>query len=164
MTNPEAETTRTSAQSSLISTFGYVLAVSYPVLALSTGTRAVYQLFFKEGVTYYLPAWLSLTAATLYLIATIGFASRRPWTWWLSLLSLAIETTLTLIVGTWSLIDPAFIGSTVWRHYGQDYGFFPLFQPIIGLVWLLWPATRALYGLAEEKRAATATIPTRPRP
>lgn len=142
---------------SLISTFGYVLAVSYPVLALSTGTRALYQLFFKEGVTYYLPSILSLVAASCYLVATIGFAYRRRWTWWLSLLTLGFETLMTLIVGAWSFIDPAFIGRTVWSHFGQDYGFFPLFQPLIGLVWLLWPATRALYGFGEAVTGTAAT-------
>lgn len=163
MKQPDPELARSSARSSLISTLGYVLAVSYPVLALSTGARAVYQIFFKEGVTDYLPAWLSLTAATLYLIATVGFAYRRPWTWLLSVGSLGVETTLTLIIGTWSLIDPAFIGRTVWRNYGQDYGFFPLFQPIIGLIWLMWPATRALYGLGAQQPAAKVTLPTSPR-
>ena len=156
MSNTPSSDTPASAGSSLISTLGYVLAVSYPVLALSTGTRAIYQLFFKEGVAFHLPALLSLVAATLYLIATIGFAYRRPWTWWLSLTSLGVELALTIIVGAWSLLDPALIGSTVWRHFGQDYGFFPLFQPMLGLVWLLWPATRAMY------RAAPQTTTVRP--
>lgn len=150
MTHTSPQPTHESASSSLISTLGYVLAISYPVLALSTGARALYQLFFKEGVSDYLPVYLSVTAATLYLIATVGFAYRRPWTWWLSLTSLGVETTLTLIVGTLSITNPELIGRTVWRHYGQDYGYFPLFQPIIGLVWLLWPATRALYGVAKN--------------
>ncbi|MCB0131248.1 MAG: hypothetical protein KDD78_10375, partial [Caldilineaceae bacterium] len=43
--------TSASSLGSVVSAFGYILAVSYPVLALSTGTRALYQLFFKEGVT-----------------------------------------------------------------------------------------------------------------
>ncbi len=156
-TEGASDSARTSAGSSLISTLGYVLAVSYPVLALSTGTRALYQLFFKEGVTYRLPAQLSLVAATLYLIATIGFAYRRRWTWWLSLIALGTELALTIIVGTWSLLDPVFIGSTVWRNFGQDYGFFPLVQPILGLVWLLWPATRAIYGFGSDSAAAVPT-------
>jgi hypothetical protein len=151
MTNAKISPTQANAGSSLISTLGYVLAVSYPVLALSTGARALYQLFFKAGVTDYLPVYLSLAAATLYLIATIGFAYRRPWTWWLSITSLGVETLLTLIVGTLSITNPDLIGHTVWRHFGQDYGYFPLFQPILGLIWLLWPATRAMYGLSQAK-------------
>jgi hypothetical protein len=137
----------TGTYASLISGFGYVLAVSYPVLAISTGTRAVYQLFFKAGVIDYLPPLLSLVAATSYAVATLGFAYRRRWTWWFSLLTLGFETLMTLIVGTLSLTQPDLIGSTVWRHFGADYGYFPLFQPILGLLWLLWPATMALYGI-----------------
>jgi hypothetical protein len=34
----------------VVSPVGYILAVSYPVLALSTGVRAIYQLFFRRGV------------------------------------------------------------------------------------------------------------------
>lgn len=139
--------------SDLVSAFGYILAVSYPVLALSTGTRAVYQLFFKEGVTDYLPAIMSGVAALCYLIATIGFAYRRRWSWWLSLSVLGFETAMTLIVGVWSYVDPDLFGRTVWRHFGEDYGYFPFFQPLIGLVWLLWPTTREMYGVGRREPA-----------
>jgi len=126
---------------------GYILAVSYPVLALSTGVRTLYQLFFKAGVTDYLPAAMSGLAALCYLAAAIGFAYRRNWAWWLSVIVLGVETLLTLIVGTWSYSDPALIGSTVWRHFGADYGYFPLFQPLLGLLWLFWPVTLRAYGI-----------------
>ena len=124
---------------------GYILAVSYPVLALSTGVRALYQLFFKAGVTDYLSSLMSGVAALCYLTATIGFAYRRRWSWWLSVIVLGLETLLALIVGVWSYVDPALIGSTVWRHFGADYGYFPLFQPILGLLWLFWPVTMRVY-------------------
>jgi len=126
---------------------GYILAVSYPVLALSTGVRALYQLFFKGAVVNYLPPAMSGVAALCYLTAAIGFAYRRRWAWWLSVAVLLFETLLTLIVGTWSYIDPALIGSTVWRHFGADYGYFPLFQPLLGLLWLFWPLTLQTYGI-----------------
>ena len=80
-----------------------MLAFSYPVLALSTGARAIYQLFFKADVTNYLPVYLSALAALCYLLAAIGFAYRRQWTWWLSVGSLGFETLMTLIVGTYEL-------------------------------------------------------------
>jgi hypothetical protein len=102
-----------------------VLAVSYPLLALSTGVRAIYQLFFKADVDNYLAVYLSALAAVLYLLATVGFAYRRRWTWWLSVISLGVESLLTVAVGIWSFVDPALIGRTVWRHFGEDYGFFP---------------------------------------
>lgn len=139
---------------SIVSPVGYILAFSYPVLALSTGVRALYQLFFKPGVGDYLPPTLSAVAALCYLVATIGFAYRRRWTWWLSLLVLGFESAMTLIIGVWSIVDPATVGHTVWRHFGEDYGYFPLFQPLLGLLWLLWPPTLALYGFHKNKPEA----------
>lgn len=135
----------------LLSAIGYVLGVSYPVLALSTGVRAVFQLFFKEGVTNYLGPSLSALAALCYLVGAIGFLYRKRWAWYLSIGSLGFETLLTLIVGTLSYIVPDVIGGTVWRHFGADYGYFPLFQPILGLIWLLWPDTLRAYGLRQNK-------------
>jgi len=133
--------------SGFISAAGVILAVSYPVLALSTGARALYQLFLKEGVANYLPVYLSATAATLYLLATVGFAVRRRWAWKLSVTVLAFESLLTLLVGTLSFVIPDVIGSTVWRHFGADYGFFPLIQPLLGLAWLFHPETLRVYDI-----------------
>lgn len=126
---------------------GTILAVSYPVLALSTGFRSVYQLFLKEDVASYTGPALSAVAALCYLTATIGFAYRRRWAWWLSVLVLGFESLMTLVVGTLSLVNPELIGSTVWRLFGIDYGFFPLLQPLLGLAWLLHPETLQSYGI-----------------
>jgi hypothetical protein len=139
----------------LVSPAGYILAVSYPVLALSTGVRALYQLFIRTDIVDYLPVILSGIAALCYLTATIGFVYRRRWTWWLSVGVLGFETLMTLVVGTWSFINPTLIGSTVWRHFGADYGFFPLFQPILGLIWLLWPQTMLAYGVRGQATQVT---------
>lgn len=130
---------------------GVILAVSYPVLALSTGTRAVYRLFFKDGVVDYFPPTMSLIAAISYLVATLGIVMRERWgknAWWLSVGVLSVETLLTLIVGTLSIFYPDAIGNTVWRLYGADYGFFPLFQPILGILWLMNRHIRASFGFA----------------
>ena len=131
---------------------GYILAVSYPVLALSTGFRAVYQLFFKAELGARLPPLLTGVTALCYLVATFGFAYRRRWTWWLSVWVLGLEILLALLVGTWSLIDPATVGHTAWRQFGADYGYFPLFQPLLGLLWLFWPPTQLAYGLVVPAR------------
>jgi hypothetical protein len=133
---------------------GIILGLSYPILAFSTGGRAVYQLLFKQGVTDYLPPVLSAMAATCYLLATIGFFKRRKWAWWLSVSVLGFETTMTFVVGTLSFIIPAVIGRTVWRHFGIDYGFFPLFQPLLGLFWLFSRETLQAYGISLWKRTA----------
>ncbi len=138
----------------LVSPAGYILAVSYPVLALSTGARSLYQLFVRTDIVYHFPAIMSGVAALCYLTATIGFAYRRRWSWWLSVAVLGFETLMTLLVGTWSFIDPATVGRTVWRHFGEDYGYFPLFQPLLGLLWLFWPQTLQLYGFRPGRASA----------
>lgn len=145
--NKRPETAVQNGMSGFISAAGVILAVSYPVLALSTGVRAIYQLFVKEGVTNYLPVYLSAVAAICYLLATVGFAVRRRWAWKLSVGVLVFESLMTLVVGSLSFIIPAVIGSTVWRHFGADYGFFPLIQPLLGLAWLFHPETLHLYDI-----------------
>lgn len=143
---PDSES-QSKAVSELVTVFGFVLAVSYPILALSAGVRAIFQLVFKEDVENYLAPTLSLVAALCYLAATVGFAYRARWSWRLSVSVLAFESVLTLVVGTLSLVVPTTIGSTVWRLYGADYGYFPLFQPLVGLVWLFWPSIRRQHGI-----------------
>ena len=66
-----------NALSGFIRAAGVILAISYPVLALSTGARALYQLFLKEGVTDFLPPLLSGVAALCCLLAPVGFIVRR---------------------------------------------------------------------------------------
>ncbi len=139
-----------SGLSGFIAAAGVILAISYPILAISTGFRAVYQLFFKEGVTNYLAPALSAVAATLYLIATVGFAIREKWAWRVSVVALGLEMALVLLVGTLSLIIPDTIGRTVWRYYGIDYAFFPFVQPLLGLLWLFHPKTLAAYGIGKR--------------
>jgi hypothetical protein len=139
--------TKGSELSTFASVVGIILGVSYPLLAISALARAGYQLLLKEGVTNYLGPALTMIAAILYLVATIGFLYRRTWTWRLSVGSLSVETLLTLVVGTLSLIIPDTIGRTVWANFGMDYAFFPFIQPILGLIWLTRPVVMASYGV-----------------
>lgn len=146
--------------SSLAEAAGRALALSYPLLAFSTAGRAVYQLFFKAGglihapqVALWLGPALSLLACVVYLVATVGFAVRRRGAWWVSVAALAFETAAVLAVG-WVTTRPGpladLIGRTAWGRFGRDYGYFPLVQPLLGLFWLLWPATRAAYGIGDR--------------
>lgn len=140
----------TSRLTGVISVFGFILAISYPVLAVSTGVRAFYQLLFRHDIAYYLPSYMSLVASLCYLVAAIGFAYRRRWSWYLSVALLGFETAMVLLVGSLSFVYPELIGRTVWRQFGADYGYFPLFQPLLGLIWLFWPETLYAYGLARR--------------
>lgn len=152
MTQRASSPTSPSKLTDILLGIGFILGLSYPILAISTGVRAVYQLLFKAGVTNYLAPSLSGVAALCYLVATVGFFQRKPGAWRLSVASLGIETLLTFIVGTLSFIVPEVIGSTVWRHFGADYGYFPLFQPLMGLAWLVWPQTLKEYGLLTAEK------------
>ncbi len=143
---PEPQTDK-SGLSGFIRAAGVILVISYPVLAISTGFRSIYQLFFKEGVTNYLAPALSAVAAILYLVATIGFAIQEKWAWRISVVALGLEMILVLLIGTLSFIYTDVIGRTVWRYYGIDYAFFPLIQPLLGLLWLFHPQTLATYGI-----------------
>lgn len=126
---------------------GAILALSYPVLALSTGVRAGYQVIVRDGGHIGFGPATTALAAVLYLTAALGFAIRRRWAWTLSVGVLTIEAVLAVAVGTASVVRPEAVGSSVWRLYGIDYGFFPLFQPALGLVWLLAPLTMLRYGI-----------------
>jgi hypothetical protein len=151
--NTTDNSTSENGLSGFIQAAGTILAVSYPVLALSTGFRAVYQLvLLSSGARTgpFVPSLLSALAALSYLIATIGFTIRKKWAWRLSVGVLGFETTMTLLIGTLGFIYPNLIGRTVWRAYGADYGFFPLIQPILGLAWLLHPATLETYGIRKR--------------
>ena len=148
------ETTVTeNALSGFIRAAGVILAVSYPVLALSTGARAIYQFFLKEGVVNYVPVILSGVAAVCYLLATVGFVGRKRWAWRLSVSMLVFELVMVLLVGTLSLAFPEVIGRTVWGRFGADYGYFPLIQPLLGLAWLFHRETRQVYGIGAKSPA-----------
>ncbi len=148
--NPVENRPEENGLSGFIAAAGVILAISYPVLALSTGVRAIYQLFFKAGPVNELAATLSLIAALCYMTATVGFAIHKKWAWRLSVGVLVFESAMTLIVGVLSFIMADVIGRTVWAYFGADYGFFPLIQPLLGLAWLFHPQTLRVYGLREK--------------
>lgn len=147
--NQTSQTNQNNQQESALAGFiaaaGTILTISYPVLALSTGARASVRLL--RGETTYLPDGLSALAASFYIIATIGLIYRNPRGWRLSVSVLFLETLCTLVVGSLSFIYPDVIGNTAWRHFGADYGYFPLVQPLLGLAWLFHPQTLAAYGV-----------------
>jgi hypothetical protein len=138
---------RMSLSPQFIRAIGQILAVSYPLLALSTGARGVYQLCCKPGVSDYLAPTITTVAALCYLLATLGFIVRKPAAWRLAVGLLSFEIMGVLLVGSLTLLQPGAIGHTAWSYFGRDYGFLPLVQPILGLIWLLWRENRRAYGV-----------------
>lgn len=115
---------------------GRLLTFVYGVFALSATARATVQIFTKFD-TAPLAYLLSLLAALIYILATIGLArgarGRR-----LALVCVSIELVGVLVVGAVSLALPdAFPDATVWSEFGQGYGYVPLVLPFLGLAYLL---------------------------
>ena len=130
---------------------GRVLVATYAVFAVAATGRSLVQLGGDAGRAP-LAYSLSLLAAVLYLVATTcllrgGERARR-----VALVTVVIEATGVLVVGTLSyLVTAWFPDKTVWSHYGQGYGFLPLVLPFLGLWWLLDPGGRAARSASDER-------------
>lgn len=123
---------------------GQLLIAAYAVFAISAGARSFSQIVtdFDAAPVAYL---LSLTAALVYLVATLAF--RKPGRTWfrVALAACLFEMVGVLGVGLWTFLDPdLFAEATVWSHFGAGYGYVPLVLPFVGLAWLrhVEPETR----------------------
>jgi hypothetical protein len=115
---------------------GRVLIAVYAIFALSATARASVQLAtrFHEAPLAYL---LSAFSGVVYILATIGLASTRPWARRLAWTAVLIELVGVLVIGSLSVFDStAFPRATVWSGYGAGYGWVPLVLPLLGLFWL----------------------------
>jgi len=115
---------------------GRVLVAVYGIFALSATARAAVQIAtkFDEAPLAYL---LSALAGVVYILATAGLASTRPWSRPLAWTAVAFELAGVLVVGTLTVLDAGdFPDDTVWSVYGRGYGFIPLVLPLVGLWWL----------------------------
>ena len=122
---------------------GRLLIAVYALFALAASARAGVQIATKFGhapVAYSLSAF----AGVVYILATVTLAVGTPAARRIAVLSCSVELVGVLVVGTWSVADPAtFPDATVWSGYGSGYGFVPLVLPVFGLLWLRRWATRA---------------------
>ena len=120
-----------------------MLVAIYGLFALSASARAGVQIATKFGhapVAYLLSAF----AGVVYILATATLANGSPAARRIAVLSCSVELAGVLVVGTWSLADPAtFPDATVWSDYGSGYGFVPLVLPVFGLLWLRYWNGRA---------------------
>ena len=121
------------------------LVAVYATFALAATARAGVQLatqYDQAPLAYLLSAFSGL----VYIAATVGLVTHRPWSRPLAWAACSVELAGVLIVGVLSIADSAaFPKDTVWSRFGSGYVFIPLILPIIGL-WYLHrtrPAVRA---------------------
>ena len=113
-----------------------MLVAVYGIFALSATARAAVQIATKFGQAP-LAYLLSALAGVVYVLATVGLASRRPWARPLAWAAVGFELVGVLAVGTLTVLDTGdFPDDTVWSGYGRGYGFVPLVLPLVGLWWL----------------------------
>jgi hypothetical protein len=131
---------------------GRLLVAIYALFALSASARAAVQIatkFHHAPVAYLLSAF----AGVVYIIATVTLANGSPTARRIALVSCSIELAGVLVVGTWSIADPAtFPDATVWSGYGSGYGYVPLVLPVFGLLWLRYWSRRS-----KKSQAAAVT-------
>ncbi len=115
---------------------GRLLVTLYGVFAVGATSRAVFELTtkYREAPLAYV---LSAVAAVAYVFITVSLVRGGEGARRFALVCCSAELLGVLVVGTWTLVDPAaFPDSTVWSDYGMGYLFLPLALPVTGLLWL----------------------------
>jgi hypothetical protein len=143
MSEPMASSESSASQpTSTRSGPGRLLVAIYGLFALAASSRAAVQIatkFSHAPVAYLLSAF----AGVVYIIATVTLTAGSRTARRIAVVSCSIEFVGVLVVGTWSVLDPAsFPDATVWSDYGIGYGFVPLVLPVFGLLWLRYWARR----------------------
>ena len=115
---------------------GRVLVAAYAVLALAATARSIFQIAtkFQDAPVAYL---LSALAGLVYILATIALARPEPGWRRIAWITISIELTGVLVIGTLSVFIPElFPADTVWSYFGRGYLFIPLVLPVLGIAWL----------------------------
>ena len=123
--------------------------IVYTIFAISAGARAAFQIAtkFSHAPVAYL---LSAVAAVIYLLAAICFTVPSRASWRTAVAALCVEFAGVVIVGILSVTDSGlFPDASVWSKFGIGYGFIPLALPLVGMWWLMRPATRAAFESSE---------------
>ena len=130
---------------------GYILGISYPLLALSTGARGIYQIIFRDDLPKLGPA-LTIFSSLLYLIASVGFFKRSRRAWRVSVTALSLISFVPLLV----LGEPAILSENAMSVLGESMaeGTDALLTQTYTLVWIIPAAIIAVgYGLRRDFRA-----------
>ncbi|MBM9467626.1 hypothetical protein JL106_10080 [Nakamurella sp. YIM 132084] len=131
-----------------------MLIALYAVFALAATARAVVQIAvqFDEAPLAYA---LSLFSGLVYIAATVGLVTHRPWSRPLAWGACAIELVGVITIGIASIVDPqAFPHDTVWSRFGSGYGYIPLLLPVLGLLWLRYSRPGAEHGRSDDRSPA----------
>ncbi|MBB1244679.1 hypothetical protein GL263_14045 [Streptomyces durbertensis] len=115
---------------------GRLLVTLYAVFTVGAASRSIYQLStrFDEAPLAYV---LSALAALVYGFITVALVRGGERARALAVGCCVAELAGVLVVGTWTVLDPAaFPDATVWSDYGMGYLFIPLALPVTGLLWL----------------------------
>ena len=132
----QAETGSAQARDAPSSGPRRVLVAVYAIFALAATARAAVQIAtkFDQAPLAYL---LSLFSGLVYIAATVGLVTDKPWSRALAWSAVSIELVGVLIVGTLSILDSvAFPHDTVWSRFGSGYVWIPLVLPLVGLFYL----------------------------
>lgn len=115
---------------------GRILVFVYGVFAVAATGRSAVQLGLHADRAP-LAYSLSLLAAIVYLLATTCLLLGGYRAWRVAVAACSVELVGVLVVGTLSyVVTDWFPDKTVWSHFGQGYGYFPLVLPFFGLWWL----------------------------
>jgi hypothetical protein len=113
-----------------------VLIALYAIFALAATARGIVQIATKYDEAP-LAYSLSLFSGVVYIAATIGLVTNRPWSRPLAWAAVGTEMIGVVTIGLASIIDStAFPHDTVWSRFGAGYGYVPVILPVLGLMWL----------------------------
>ena len=139
---------------------GRVLITVYLILALAATLRGVYQIIakFDEVPVAYS---LSLASGIVYILATVALMKRTGVWRVIAWAALVFEFAGVLIVGTLSLLVPAwFAHDSVWSFFGMNYFWIPLVLPALGMIWLRRESRENRVGRAADSAPHPMTEPT----
>ncbi|WP_153398519.1 hypothetical protein [Ornithinicoccus halotolerans] len=115
---------------------GRLIIAVYVVFVIGATSRAALQIAtrWEQAPLAY---GLSALAAAVYVLATVCLLLPGRAAWAAAFVAISVELLGVLVVGTWSVLDPAsFPDDTVWSGYGRGYLYVPLVLPVAGLWWL----------------------------
>ncbi len=115
---------------------GRVLVWFYGVFTVAAASRSIVQMimdFDRAPLAYVLSAVAAVVYGFItYSLVRGGERARRA-----ALVCCAAELLGVLVVGAWTLAEPAaFPDATVWSDFGMGYLFIPVILPVTGMIWL----------------------------